>query len=74
MYVTSKPDVETQAFIQNSQDIFTVLGDCLTNSLLEYLRYDLTYEKLFTHSLSEADILYKVKHQVGNHAASFLGC
>ena len=74
MYVTSKPDVETQAFVQNSQDIFTVLGDCLTNSLLEYLRYDLTYEKLFTHSLSEADILYKVKHQVGNHAASFLGC
>ena len=74
MYVTSKPDVETQAFVQNSQDIFTVLGDCLTNSLLEYLRYDLTYEKLFTQSLSEADILYKVKHQVGNHAASFLGC
>lgn len=74
MYVTSKPDVETQAFVQNSQDIVTVPGDLLTNSLLEYLRYDLTYEKLFTQSLSEADILYKVKCQVGNHAASFLGC
>lgn len=66
--------MEKQAFVQNSQDIFTVPGDLLSKSLLEYLRYDLTYEKLFTQSLSEAGILYKVKPRVGNHAASFLGC
>lgn len=61
--LASKPDVKKHAFIQNSQDIFTVQDD-LTNSLLEYLYCDLTYEKLLTQSLSETHTPYTVKHEL----------